>query len=469
MSGPIRTLAGDFPATTPDNWRELAMRAIKGRDFDQTLVRTTQGGIPRGPIAFDSDLERPAGILPESRDSHLPWSISQTYVASNPSKANAAILADLTGGVSAIELTLDKTGQRGISVTGLDELSRAIEGVDPSLAPVHLSPGSVPEHAQWLAKILASRVSDCLSLQAGFGLRPDDSNAYAFAQETQESLPQSLAIQIDGRAVHDAGGHEIQELAFAALGLNQAMRGLLSHGIEPDQAAKRIGLTLAVDADIHLSISKLRAARRIWTSIMEGFDVSKPNRRGHIKALTSFRMMAARDPWTNLIRLSSAGFAGAVGGADTLTIRCLTDAIGRPTAFGHRLSRNLQILLQEESHLGRVADPAGGAFLHEQLTEKLAQTAWSAFQQLEREGGYEAAVSGEGFTGELAKAKTKLIDAYAAREDILVGVNQHVPDEVRPIAASDSNWKANLPTAPFEPMRIAASFEAANTAEGGSQ
>ena len=469
MSGPIRTLAGDFPASTPDDWRELAMRAIKDRDFDQTLVRTTQGDLPRGPIAFDTGLGRPAGILPKSRDPHLPWAISQSYAASDPAEANAAILADLAGGVSAVDLTLDTTGQRGISVARATDLDVLLDRIDPGIAPVHLSPGSTLQHAKWLAKTLLARDCDTKHLQAGFGLRPDDSEAYKFASHTQESLPESLAVQIDARAVHDAGGHEIQELAFAASGLNKAMRGLLGEGIAPDQASKRIDLTLAVDADIHLSISKLRAARRIWASIMDGFGVSELNQRGHIKAVTSFRMMAARDPWTNLIRLSSAGFAGATGGADTLSIRCLTDAIGRSTAFGRRLSRNLQILLQEESHVGRVADPAGGAFLHEQLTEKLAQAAWAAFQQLERDGGYETAVSSDGFKAEIANTKAQLIAAYEAGKDIFVGVNQHVPNEVRPITVSDANWHANLPPAPFEPMRIATSFEDAQSEKEAKQ
>ena len=116
-------------------------------------------------------------------------------------------------------------------------------------------------------------------------------------------------------------------------------------------------------------------------------------------------MLSAQDPWTNLIRNACAGFAAAAGGADSITIRPLTDAIGRPSGFARRVARNLHILLAEESHIGKVTDPASGGYLHKHLTDALAQKAWTLFQDIERKGGLVEAFADGSLQAEIAAAR----------------------------------------------------------------
>tara|TARA_R110002073_G_scaffold54781_1_gene140884 strand:+ start:11288 stop:13123 length:1836 start_codon:yes stop_codon:yes gene_type:complete len=460
MSASIRALTGDFPAKSPEDWERLAETALKGRDFARTLVRRTPAGLDRGPVGFDSGLDRPANTLPRDANSHLPWAICQSISIADPVVANAAILEDLQGGTSAIELKLQTRAASGIAVQSYAKLAQVLKGVDAQLAPVWLSAGTTVAQAGWLADWFQNATHDTSTLRGGFGLSADDEEAFEFAVATQHQYPLVEVIRIDARSVHDAGGNEVQELAFAAAGAASAMRGMIAAGLSADDAVRRIGLTLAVDTDIHLGIAKLRAARRIWADIMSAFGVSPQYRRGHLHAVTSFRMMSRQDPWTNLIRTATAGFAGAAGTADALTIRPLTDAIGRSTAFGRRIARNLHILLQEESHVGRAADPAGGAFLHESLREELAQRAWTAFQALESAGGFAAAISSPHFAAEIAEAHGNNLKSYATGRQTMVGTTAYAQVEARPAETSDADWSANLPASPFKSVRLAAPFEA---------
>ncbi|MEE2567106.1 methylmalonyl-CoA mutase family protein [Hyphobacterium marinum] len=460
MSGPIRDLAGDFETFTPAEWQALAQRAIGDRDFQRTLIRQTQGGLARGPVFFETKAPRPLTALPAAVDPYRPWGIAQGFSDADPETANSAILEDLAGGVSDLVLKIDPSGKHGIAVKSVSDAARLLDGVDIVLAPVFLDAGTTPDIAEHILPLLEAARKTSGELRGGLGLTPTDADGYALAARLGDALPGIETHLVDARAIHDAGGTEVQELAFAAAGLNRAMRGLMESGLSADLAAQRIGVTLAVDADIHGGIAKIRAARRIFAAILEQFGVSSEHRRPRIRAVTSFRTLSASDPWTNLIRTATAGFAAGCASVDALTVRPLTDAIGRPSAFGRRLARNLHIMLQEESGIGRVADPAGGSFLHETLTESLAKAAWEQFRILEGDGGYDAAVSGGPFAGEIAAAHAALIERHATGRDTLVGVSQFVPADVKPILAADTDWQANLPPSPFAPVRIAEPFEA---------
>src|SRR5690606_16490695 len=130
--------------------------------------------------------------------------------------------------------------------------------------------------------------------------------------------------------------------------------------------------------------------RRLWARVLELSGVPEEQRRSATFARTSDRMLAAVDPWTNMLRATTAGFAAAVGGADGLTVApfdtVVADAMGAagPGGLGRRIARNTQLVLQEESGLRRVADPAGGSWFVESLTDELARAAWVRLQQIEQ-------------------------------------------------------------------------------------
>lgn len=475
MTDTIRALAAGFPPLGPDDWRPLAEKALRGADADAVLSRTTVDGIARGPIFFD----RPDGVHAVDatpRDLNLPWGMRQTLVEATPEAAQEAALADLMGGVSELELRLDSTGAFGLKANEIDLLDTALKGVDLTLAPVHLdSLDGQGHHAHLFLTLLARRRIDGEEVSGGLGLHPveraarqgvalDDQcfpKAVELVQLAQAAFPNLKVFRLDAALAFEAGGSEVQELALMAASAATYLRLMLEAGLDADTAAGLIEARLAADADIHLTIAKLRAARRIFARIAESFGASGDRQRLSLHAVTAHRMLSALDPWTNLIRNACAGFAAAAGGADAITVRPLTEAIGRPTPFARRVARNLHILLAEESHLGKVTDPAAGAFLHETLSDSLAREAWSLFQAIEHKGGLVAVFATEWFQSEIAKARQAHMNRLAEGKDQILGVTKYRDPDPRAVETADTWPEPDAPHNALTAIRFAAEYEEA--------
>ncbi|MEO1039388.1 MAG: methylmalonyl-CoA mutase family protein [Pseudomonadota bacterium] len=454
MSDDILPFAEGFAPSTPDAWRSLAEAALRGAPLER-LTRTTIDGVARGPLFTREDAPDPAAMgapgrapfirgAEAVRDPFLPWQIRQSISVADPVQANAQILEALSGGASEIRLHLDPRGEKGVAVRTLDELNTALDGVLLDLAAIHLAPSRMgPQYAALMVTALEQSGHDPDVLNGGLGLSPIGQKSMAgggqhkleerlertaeAARYAADRLPRLRTVSITASAAHEAGGSEAQELAFLCAGATSYMRAFIDAGLSADQAAGALEFTLSADADTHLTIAKLRAARRVWARIAEAFGVSQDRRAMALHVITSGRMLSAQDPYTNLIRNACAGFAAAVGGADAVTTRPFTDAIGAPTEFARRVSRNLQILLMEESHLGRVADPAGGGFLHETLADRLAEAGWALFQNIERRGGLFETVRTGWLQTEISTARDKRIAALASGKEALIGVS-HYPE-----------------------------------------
>ena len=438
MTDDIRALAGGFPALSPQDWRPLAEKALRGADFEETLSRTTVDGINRGPVFFN----RPPGahaVDAAPRDIHLPWGMRQTLVEATPEAANAAALSDLMGGVSELELRLDPEGRFGLKANDVDLMDAALKGVDLTLAPIHLdSLGGQGHHAHVFLTLMARRRVDGEQIEGGLGISPveraarqgvvlDDQcfpKAIEIAQLAHAAFPNLKIFRADAALAFETGGSEVQELAMMAASAATYIRLALKAGLDADAAARSVEARLVADTDIHLTIAKLRAA-------------------------------SAR----KIFRLGKA--AWAAGGADAITVRPLTEAIGRPTPFARRVARNLHILLAEESHLGKVTDPAAGSYLHESLADALAQKAWALFQEIEGKGGLASALSSEWFQSEIAKSRRAHLNRYEAGSDQILGVTQYVDPDPRAVE-TDGDWPDDdLPACALAPIRFAAQFEEA--------
>ena len=188
---------------------------------------------------------------------------------------------------------------------------------------------------------------------------------------------------VDGTAVHDLGGSDVQELGYVlALGAHY-LRELDAAGIPVDEAATLVEFRLAATDEQFETISKLRAVRRLWARMLELSGASSDNRQMVLHAVTSRPMMTKYDPWVNMLRTCVAAFAAGVGGADAVTVLPFDARLGLPDAFSRRIARNTSSLLVEESHVAKVADPAGGAFAVEKLTDDLAVAGWEELGRIE--------------------------------------------------------------------------------------
>jgi methylmalonyl-CoA mutase len=236
---------------------------------------------------------------------------------------------------------------------------------------------------------------------------------------------------------------------------------------------------VALNANYGIGIAKLRAARRLRARCLEALGLEAAPMK--LQGVSSARMLTKYDPWTNMLRGTCAAFAGAVGGADIVTVRAFNETLGLPEELGRRIARNTQIIATEESQLGRVADATGGAWFTETLADDLAKAAWAEFQQIEREGGFGASLMSGAFQARVATVRVARAKDIAKRKIPITGVSEYplleeigapVAEVARPKAraVSDAALKTFVPDAPkpgadavadaLEPIRLAAPFEA---------
>ncbi len=474
-------LAEDFPDPTREAWLALVDKALKGAPFDKRLVARTADGIALGPLDTAADAPAPAPPLWGPRDPLRPWEVRTVVAAADPGEAGRQALEDLRGGGASVLLRLDPTGADGVAVGSADDLARALEGVHTDLAPVALDAGWLgPEAAGWLSEAAGRGPAaplafhlDPLGAFAREGASPGPLDAHlAAAAEAAARLievhPQATAWLANGRAVHEAGGTEVQELGVMAAAALAYVRAGEAAGLSREPALRAVLLGVSVDGRFLLSTAKLRAARALWGRIAAAYGVDAPAR---IEARSSARMLSRLDAWTNLVRLTAAGFAGAVGGADAVVLAPFTEPLAPPTDFARRQARNTQLVLQEEAHLGRVADPAAGSWSLERITDELARRAWAQMQAIEREGGLAAALRAGRLQREVAEARAALERDVASRRAGLVGVSEfpalaEASVEVGPASpAAPLRVDARRPgpddraAAALAPMRLSAPFE----------
>ncbi|WP_312796022.1 methylmalonyl-CoA mutase family protein [Tianweitania sp.] len=395
--GSIRQAA--FPDPSLEAWRTLAQKALKGADFEETLVSHGDDGFRIEPLYPRAEPH----LLPRANPAK-PWTVVQRIDDVDPVRANKQALDDIAQGATGLALVFEGAPNAfgyGLPATP-DALATALEGVP--LNKIHLRIDVHPQtrmSVDWLVEHLTRKSADPAKLDISLGLDPaalfgGTGRLRMSIEALAASMPPSLAhffdmgipailIEADGRVYHNAGASEAQELgavlaaAVSHLRMIEANRQPLQHTVP------YLGFALSVDQDQLLSIAKIRALRQLWTRVQELSGVAP--RPAKIHAETSYRMMAFKDCETNILRSTIAAFAGAVGGADSLSILPHTITHGLPEGFARRISRNTQLILAGESKLDFVVDPAAGSGAIEALTEELCRAAWTEFQAIEAEGG----------------------------------------------------------------------------------
>lgn len=474
-------LASGFTDPEFARWQELAEKALKGAPFER-LTGQTYDGVPIRPLYTADDAPSPgertgvAGHAPfirgaeAVRDAFLPWDIRQSILTPDPHIANQTALHDLERGVSSIEFVIDPTGNCGVAASRVADFQVLIKGVLLGLASLALDApadplgaaralaDAVPEPQRATAKLafnldpMAARMNG----QTGCSLEA----AAGFAAQTQTLFPSATCLRADARPVHEGGGSEAQELAVLMASGIAHLRAGEAMGLTPEAVTSTLLFTLSAGPDVVVEIAKQRAARRLWARVLEACGVSAPMR---LQAVTSGRMQTKRDPWTNILRATCACFGAAAGGADVITVLPFTSALGLADENARRIARNTQLILQEESHLGRVTDPAGGAWAMEALAEDLAKAAWPLLQAIERAGGLPSALDQGLVQGWVAQTRAARTRDIAKRKTQLIGINIYANlDEVLPTTPPISATTA--PAAPLAgaipPMRLAQDFEA---------
>jgi len=482
MTAHETAIAGVFPQPAEEQWRKLVDKALKGASFD-TLVSRTYDGVALAPLYARATTAGPRAL----RRTPGRWAILGRVDLAEADAANRLAVEDLEGGADGLQIVF--AGAQGAYGGGLT--SDSDETIAHLLANIRLDYGvpvlveaspRAPNAATAIMRFIdgqhidpsITRVSlgyDPLGLQALHGFAPapwpEESRTFAAAARTAARAGfVSGAVVADARVIHAAGGTETQELAFALSAAVAYLRAMTEGSLDIETARSLVGFRLAADADEFLGVAKFRALRRLWARVEEACGLApKP---ALIFAETAWRMMSRRDPWNNILRGTLATFSAAIGGADTITVLPFTQALGAPDGFAHRLARDTQLVLQDESHIDVVDDPTSGAGGFEQLTQELCERAWTAFQQIESEGGLAASLEKGTFQGRVAEFAGERAKKIARAREKVIGANEFPDihekalDVLAPFNASRDAAAAPagaLRTAPLAPHRLPEPFE----------
>jgi methylmalonyl-CoA mutase len=472
-------LAADFAPATFEDWRRLVDGVLKGAPFEN-LVSNTYDGLKINPIYARA---KGAAAVP-GRPAAAPWQVMQRIDHPDAGQANAQALHDLENGATG--LTLVFAGANGAYGFGLEPsaeaLAKVLEGVifDAGIA-IELQIGPQSRMAAiHLAEYITRNGRDPAACDIRFGLDPLGAcAAWGSSPYTwREIVPavtgaiKSLADMgfkgpfavADGPVIHDAGGSEVQELAFALATGVAYLRALEHAGVDLETARGMIYARLTTDADQFLTMAKFRALRLLWARVEQACGLApKPI---FIAAQTAWRMLTQRDPYVNVLRATMATFSAGLAGANAITVLPHALALGLPDPFARRVARNTQLVLLEESNLAKVSDPAAGSGGIETLTQQLCEAAWALFQEIEQAGGGFAALEQNLIQRKVAATRTMREQNIVTRKEVLTGAtefpNLHEAQvmvlEAKPIVLAPYG-EAKLSFEALPPMRLAAPFE----------
>ncbi len=376
------TIKNDFPPASYDEWRSLAEADLKGAAFEQKLVTHTYEGIDVQPLYTRRDqlsAEKSSGLpgAPPFVRGATPWGVVSTgwdlrqeHAHPDLDVTNRAILEDLAGGATSLLLRLDSAardgldadhplardfaGRDGLMAYSVDDLEAALAGVHLEMVGIALDAGAayVPAASQLFAlwsrrKTLPAKArgalnADPLAVLAREGRLPMSPAAglaqlAELAKWTTKNWPHVTAVGVNTGPYHHAGATAAQDIAFGIATAVEYLRAMSASGMSVDDAAKQILFNISLGTHHFLAISKLRAARRLWSRVIEASGGSLAAGGMRISARISRRVMTERDPYVNLLRNTVAVFAAGIGGAESITSAPLDAVIGPPSEFSRRV------------------------------------------------------------------------------------------------------------------------------------
>ena len=249
---------------------------------------------------------------------------------------------------------------------------------------------------------------------------------------TSKNMPRFNSISISGYHMQEAGADSKLELAFTIADGLEYIRAAEKAGLNVDQVAPRFSFFFAMGMNFYMEIAKLRAARILWAKLVKE-KFNPKNKKSMIlrtHCQTSGWSLTEQDPYNNIVRTTIEAMSAIFGGTQSLHTNSFDEAIALPSKFSSRIARNTQLILQEETGITNVADPWGGSYMMESLTQTLVDEALEIINEVEELGGMTKAI-------ESGMPKYRIEESAARRQakidsgvETIVGVNKYkLPNE----------------------------------------
>jgi methylmalonyl-CoA mutase len=468
MNG-YRTMSG-FPDDLPEAWRKLASKELRDQTVDSLLWKTPEG-LAIKPLYTAADLESLEGLdtlpgaAPYTRGvratmyANRPWTIRQYAGFSTAEESNAFYRQALAAGQKGLSVAFDlathrgydsdhprvvgDVGKAGVAIDSVEDMKLLFDGIplDEMSVSMTMNGAVLPVLAMFVVAAEEQGVGqDKLSgtiqndILKEFMVR----NTYIYPPEpsmrivadiiahTARHMPRFNSISISGYHMQEAGATAVQELAFTLADGVDYVRAAVERGLDIDEFAPRLSFFFAIGMNFFMEVAKLRAARLLWSRLMEPFAPKKAQSsmlRTHCQ--TSGVSLTEQDPYNNVVRTAYEAMAAVLGGTQSLHTNSFDEALALPSDFAARIARNTQLILSEETGVTHVVDPLGGSYYVEALTASLAAAAQELIDEVEAMGGMTKAI-------EAGMPKLRIEESAARRqaaidrgEEVVVGVNKY--------------------------------------------
>ncbi|MDG2444407.1 MAG: methylmalonyl-CoA mutase, partial [Flavobacteriaceae bacterium] len=418
-----------------------------------------------------------AGVAPNLRGPYAtmyvkkPWTIRQYAGFSTAEESNSFYRRNLKGGQKGLSVAFDlathrgydsdhervegDVGKAGVAIDSVEDMKILFEGIplDKMSVSMTMNGAVLPILAFYIVAaqeqgVKASELSGTIQndILKEFMVR----NTYIYPptpsmkiiadifEYTSKSMPKFNSISISGYHMQEAGASPEIELAYTlANGLEYLKKGMET-GMNIDAFAPRLSFFWGIGMDHFTEIAKMRAARMLWAKLVNQFHPKNPKSlalRTHCQ--TSGWSLTEQDPFNNIARTTIEAMAAALGGTQSLHTNALDEAIALPTDFSAKIARNTQIYLQDETQITKTVDPWAGSYELEQLTETIANKAWSLIKEVEGLGGMTKAIEKGIPKMRIEEAAAKKQAKIDSGQDVIVGVNKYQLNEEDPLHILD--------------------------------
>ncbi|AMV73908.1 methylmalonyl-CoA mutase [Desulfuromonas carbonis] len=469
------------PRTTAD-WEAAVKKEIKSEDLSR-LDWETPEGIRVKPLYTRRDTEgmATADTLPgfppfvrgpmASMYAGRPWTVRQYAGFSTAEESNAFYKRNLAAGQQGLSVAFDlathrgydsdhprvvgDVGKAGVAIDSILDMKILFDSIplDKVSVSMTMNGAVLPILAMY---IVAAEEQGVAQDQLAGTIQNDIlkefmvRNTYIYPPEpsmriisdiiayTSEQMPRFNSISISGYHIQEAGANNALELAFTLADGLEYVRAALARGLDIDAFAPRLSFFFAIGMNFFMEAAKLRAARYLWTRLIEQFNPKNPKSlmlRTHCQ--TSGWSLTEQDPYNNVIRTTLEALAAVLGGTQSLHTNALDEAIALPTDHSARIARNTQLIIQEESGVTKVVDPLGGSYYVESLTKALIDEAQKILDEIEGLGGMTKAIESGMPKLRIEESAAKKQAAIDSGRDVIVGVNKYRLAKEDPIEVLD--------------------------------
>jgi methylmalonyl-CoA mutase len=454
---------------TVEAWKKEAEKAV-GKNIEDLLFETNEQ-IKIKPLYIEKDnrdlehMESVPGIAPFTRGPYpsmyvnRPWTVRQYAGFSTAEESNAFYRRNLAMGQKGLSVAFDlathrgydsdhprvvgDVGKAGVAIDSILDMKILFDGIplDQMSVSMTMNGAVLPILAFYIVTAEEQGVTqDKLSgtIQNDILKEYMVRNTYIYPPEmsmkiiadifeyTSKYMPKFNSISISGYHLQEAGAPADIELAYTlADGLEYARTGMKA-GIDIDKFAPRLSFFWAVGMNYFMEVSKMRAARFIWSKLMKQFE-PKNNKAMALRthSQTSGWSLSEQDPFNNVARTLIEAHAAALGHTQSLHTNALDEAIALPTDFSARIARNTQLYLQEETGITKVIDPWAGSYYVESLTNELIERAWAHIEEIEGLGGMAKAIETGLPKMRIEEAAAKRQAKIDSQDETIVGVNKY--------------------------------------------